>query len=196
MRVANLDPIKRIRRLRELAIAWNPKLKDISPLGELRALTALRLDDTPRVFDLQPLAGLSSLVFLEFSGGIWNKNRVATLEPIGGLPQLQELVLTNLGVESGDLRPLGKCSNLLRLTVSNQFPTEDYAFLSVALANTECSMFAAYVKLQQPLAGKDVMVVGKGKPLLSTARDGPRLARYAAEFAARRDEHRQRLTGL
>jgi hypothetical protein len=193
MRVANIQPITRLQRLRGVAIVWNTKLSDIGPLAELRALSALRLSDTPRVFDLSALCSLSGLSFLEISGGVWNKSRVATLDPVGALAGLRELVLMNISVETGGLKPLAKCRELQRLDVSNQFPTEDYALLSVALPSTQCDMFAPYVRLDEPLEGKDAMVVGKGKPFLSTASDGPRLARYTAQFEALRATARHSL---
>jgi hypothetical protein len=191
MRAAGIRPITRLARLRGLAIVWNTKLSDIGPLAELRELRALRLSHTPRVKDLSALAALSELTFLEITGGVWSTSRLATLDPVGALGRLRELVLMNTAVETGGLRPLAKCRELRRLDLSNQFRTEDYAFLSVMLPKTECDMFAPYVRLAEPLEGKDVMVVGKKKPFLNSASDAPRLAAYVAEFEALRETFRQ-----
>ena len=191
MRVASIQPLTQLARLRGLAIVWNTKVSDIGPLAELRELRALRLSHTPRVKDLSALAALSELTFLEITGGVWSTSRLASLDPVGALGRLRELVLMNAAVETGGLRPLAKCPELQRLDLSNQFRTEDYAFLSVMLPKTECDMFAPYVRLAEPLEGKDVMVVGAKKPFLNSTSDGPRLAGYAAEFEALREAFRQ-----
>lgn len=181
-------PLASVRGLRHLAIRWNTKVSDLSPVGRISSLETLILEDTPKVMDLAPLAGLHALTAMEFSGGIWNKNHAISLEPLSRLPALEELHLLNLVLGTGGLRPLALCSKLKTLLVSNQFETEDYAFLSVRLPNTECRMFAPYVRLDEPIEGKDVMVVGKRKPFLSSTLDAKRLARYVRKFEQRRAE--------
>ncbi len=189
MRVADLEPLTQLADLRGLAIRWNTKLSDIAPLERLGRLEELVLEHVPRVFDLSPLGSLRRLRFLDFSGGTWARNRVSTLLPLAELPALEELVLTNLSVERDGLRPLAGCRRLRSLTLSNQFPTDDYAFLSVRLPDTACELFAPFLVLTTPIDGKDVMVTGKGKPFLDQARDRERLERYVAAFKALRDRH-------
>jgi hypothetical protein len=189
MRAADLSPLTRLTRLRELAIRWNTKVTDIAPLQQLTELEALVLEHVPRVGDLALVRALRRLRMLEFSGGIWSKNRVSTLAPLADLPLLAELTLTNLAVGTDGLRPLAGCHELRSLTLSNQFPTEDYAFLSVKLPNAHCQMFAPFVKLSRPIGSNDVMIVGKGKPLLCSAQDQERLARYVSEFKALQKKH-------
>ena len=113
---------------------------------------------------------------------MWNKNTADSLEPIGGLSVLEELRLTNVRVLDGGLRPVARCSALRSLVVSNQFPTADYAYLSVALPETSCDMFAPYVEPSLALGESIVMVVGSGKPFLHAVDDAARLERYATAF--------------
>lgn len=54
------------------------------------------------------------------------------------------------------------------------------------MPDTQCDMFASFVPLPEAIAGNDVMVVGKGKPLLKRGWDGERLAMYEREFEALR----------
>lgn len=133
LRAANLSPLSGIGRLRHLKVSWDTKLTHLDGIAALSRLETLALVDTPKVRDLSPLEALTELSALEYSGGIWNKQRAASLEPLASLPRLEELVLTNLSVGSGGLRPLARCKALRILALSNQFDTEDYAYLSVAL---------------------------------------------------------------
>ena len=182
MRVADISALARNSDLEALAISWNTKLESIEPLGALSGLTRLSIDDTPKVRDLGPIERLTGLRAFEYSGGIWNKNTASSLAPLGALKHLEELRLTNLRVLEGGLRPLAGCSALRRLDLSNQFQTADYAYLSVALPETTCDMFAPFIPLGQAIGGKDVMVVGSGKPFLDSTKDADRLRRYVAGF--------------
>ena len=182
MRVDDLSSLSRLGDLEALGISWNTKLTSLESIGDLASLTTLSIDDTPKVRDLGPIARLSGLRALGYSGGIWNKNTADSLEPITTLEALEELRLTNLKVVDGGLRSLARCAALRRLSVSNQFPTADYAYLSVALPDTECDMFAPYVSAGPAFGDSGVMVVGSGKPFLDAAKDAPRLARYAEAF--------------
>lgn len=191
MRVADIGPLPGITGLEHLAIRWNTKLVDLSPLADLGALRTLVLEDTPKVVDLTPLSALINLEALEYSGGIWNKNRARTLAPLANLPRLAELQLLNISVEEDGLRPLADCAGLRTLEVSNQFQTDDYAFLSVRAPHIECAMLAPYVLLSHPIEDKDVMVVGKRKPFLNSAEDAEKLTRYETKFRKLQDEFAQ-----
>lgn len=182
MRVPDLSSLRRIAQVTTLVIEWNTKAETLEPLGDLSELRTLSIVNTPKVRDLGPIARLIRLRALEYSGGIWSKNVANSLEPIGELLGLEELRLTNLRVLDGGLRPLARAHALRRLDVSNQFPTADYAYLSIALPETDCELFAPYVRWDRPIDGKNVMVVGSGKPFLNSTRDAARLRRYVDDF--------------
>lgn len=190
MRVADISPLRQNTKLRELAIHWNTKLEDISPLADIPGLKCLVLEDTPKVFDLSPLEKCKGLECLEFSGGVWNKNKANSLKYISNLPNLKVLRLLNLSVQSDGLEPLGNLIGLKELILSNQFPTEEYAYLSVRLKQTRCSYFAPYVELPNPINGKDVMVIGSRKPFLNKVEDSDKLAKYVKQFDALRKKFR------
>ena len=181
MRVLDLGAIRAVPSLRHLALRWNTKLVDLQPLAGLTLVT-LVLDDTPRAKDLTPLAALTELEELEFGGGVWTRNTAATLAPLAALPRLRELSLWNLKVEEGGLRPLAGCRALRRLELSNQFETEDYAYLAARLPEVEAGRLAPYTRLATPITDKDVMITGKRKPLLSSTKDAERIARYELAF--------------
>jgi hypothetical protein len=181
LRAANLAPLSAIPRLRHLKINWNTKVTELDAVGALVRLETLVLVDTPKVRDLSPLEALSELAAFEYSGGIWNKQHVVSLEPLASLPRLEELVLTNLTVESGGLRPLAGCKSLKTLALSNQFDTEDYAYLSVALPNVQCDAFQPWRRVSHT-DGTDTMITGRRKPFLNSATDAPRIAAYEEAF--------------
>lgn len=183
MRVKDLSPLAQLEGLSHLAIHWNTKAHDLAFLEHLTSLETLILDDTPKLNDLTPIGHLRQLSALAFSGGIWNKNRAGTLAPVGTLQHLRELELINVRIDAGGLRPLADCQSLRSLAVSNQFATEDYAYLSVRLPNVQCEHFAPYISLgRNAINGKDVMVVGKRKPFLHSDTDAKRLSGYVAKF--------------
>jgi hypothetical protein len=97
------------------------------------------------------------------------------------LPKLEELALTNLRVESGGLRPLAKCRSLKTLVLSNQFDTEDYAYLSVALPQVQCRSFAPWVRVNHS-NGNDTMITGRRKPFLNSKTEASKVAAYEEAF--------------
>lgn len=181
LRAADLAPLASLPRLRNLKVEWNTRLTTLDAIGRLTRLETLILVDTPKVRDLSALAALSNLTAFEYSGGIWNKQRAISLEPLGELPLLEELTLTNLTVESGGLRPLARCRSLTTLHLSNQFDTEDYAYLSVALPNVECPAFRPWMRVHHA-GGADTMITGRRKPFLHSATEGDRIAAYESAF--------------
>jgi hypothetical protein len=195
MQVDDLSPLRRIEGLEWLLITWNTKVTSLQPLRGMPGLTRLSISDTPKVRDLEPIASLTNLVALNYSGGIWNKNTAATLEPITRLRNLEELVLTNLKVLDGGLRPLADLPRLRALELSNQFETEDYAYLSVALPNTTCRHFAPYVRLNTKGISADTMIVGRRKPFLDSTKDAARIAKYVAAFERLQQAFRAGLAG-
>ncbi|HJU68326.1 MAG TPA: leucine-rich repeat domain-containing protein [Gemmatimonadaceae bacterium] len=181
-------------RLRHLKIHWNTKLTDLSGISGLSRLETLALIDTPKVRDLSPLEPLAHLAALEYSGGIWSSQHAISLEPVARLPKLEELVLTNLKVESGGLRPLAHCKALKTLTLSNQFETEEYAYLSVALPDVECAAFRPWIRTSLP-DGRDTMITGRRKPFLSSATDAARIAAYEEAFRKLQSRFEKELRG-
>ena len=185
MRGGALDALN-CARLTHLNITWATKLADISALAQFPGLEYLELTDTPKVHDLSPVSRLTNLRALVFQGGIWNRNRALSLEPIAKLPALEVLALLNLAVDEGGLRPLAKLDHLNALFLSNQFETADYAYLSVHLTKTECGQLAPYETLASEIGGNTVMVTGKRKPFLNlrVEKDRVRLEKYEVAFRA------------
>lgn len=183
MRVTDLSPLTKLKRLKTLSINWNSKLIDISPLTELNELQALGFEDTPKINDLSPLSVLSQLKALEFSGGFASPpNKAATLSPIAELANLRDLRLTNIRVAQDGLKPLASCKSLETLKLANTFPTEEYAYLAAQLLTTACDSFSGAIKLDSPIGGNDTMIVGSRKPFLNSRKDTDRIQKYVSAF--------------
>lgn len=140
--------------------------------------------------DIEPLQYCQTLNKLELSGGIGNALKINTLDPLKQLVNLKYLSLTNIRVKDGSLEPVTCLKNLLEIKISNQFPTEEYAKLSVALPETKCDYFHPYVKLNDSIDGKDIMVIGKRKPFLNAILDIKKLEKYDEQFKAFQEKYK------
>ena len=189
LRVPDLGCLERFTEIEELSLNWNTKAHDIESIGKLLTLRIFQIQDFTQVHDLTPIARLSNLEALDISGGIWNTFKVDTLEPLEHLANLRYLCLTNIRVHDESLTPISRLSLLKKLDISNQFPTEEYAKLSVWLPKVECEYFKPYIDLKQKIGNNDVMVVGKRKPFLNKGTDSRRLKKYEQEFNRLREKY-------
>jgi Leucine-rich repeat (LRR) protein len=189
MRVADLVVINGLKRLKHLAVKWNTKVMDITPVSELNNLHTLIIEDTPKIESIAPISKLRDLRYFEYSGGIWNKNSVESLQPIAQLQCLRSLTLHNVRVGDNSLKPIAECNNLEELKISNSFNTEEFAYLAANMPNTKCDMFQSYVKLDHSIGESDVMVVGSRKPFLNSQKDKAKLQKYEQNFAGLVEEY-------
>lgn len=190
VRAADLAPLGRLRRLQALEIRWNTKVSDISFLRDLEGLRLFSLSHCPKVHDLDPIAALQDLEILDLSGGMWSTFRPDSLAPLARLSKLRGLSLKAIRVRDQSLAPIAALTQLQELELSNQFPTEEYARLSVALAHVQCTHFAPYFDHVVAGGGRQIMVTGKGKPVLTLPKDAERLERYVERFRALQEKFR------
>lgn len=183
VRCENLSYLGKLRNLEKLDIEWNTKIKLLWDFSENESLIYLRICDFSKLQDIASISTLKNIQTLYLEGGIWNKLILDSIRPLGDLRSLEELTLANFKVKDELLlRPLTNLKQLNKLNLPNQFPTEEYARLSVELPNTKCDSFQAYMPIN-PIGDKDVMVTGSRKPFLSSKRDKEKLQKYKNEFA-------------
>ena len=142
VRVADLTPLGRFQRLEAMEIRWNTKFSDISFLETLTDLRLLALSHCPKVHDLGPVSALTDLEIIDLSGGMWSTFKPDSLEPLGRLHKLRGLSIRASRVKDQSLAPVAKLKQLQELELRNQFPTEEYARLSVALPHIQCTHFS------------------------------------------------------
>ena len=192
-RGSDYSALERQPNLEELELDWSVKIEALWDMQKNPKLTTLRIWDHAKLRDISAIGTAASLELLGLSGGINTRLRIESLSPLCRLSNLKELELGNLSVEKGGIRPLAQMPCLERLVLPNQFPTEEYALLSVALHKTACPYFAAHVQADIPGSLTDTMVIGKGKPMLSSKTESARLEKYALDFNDLQEKFRKEL---
>ncbi|MED4227126.1 leucine-rich repeat domain-containing protein [Neobacillus cucumis] len=183
MRVEDLSTLERLKDVAKVYLCWNPKAIKLWDMSKNPNLKYLSIEDFKRLNQIDPIGLCYSLDELNLAGGLWTTLNIDTLEPIKQLQNLKILGLSNLKLKDETLEPISHLKGLLELSLSNQFPTEDFAMLSVKLPQTKCEYFHPYVKLEDdPIDGKDIMVIGKRKPFLNSTKDIEKLQKYEKQF--------------
>ena len=191
MRVEDLSIISSLKDVEILALEWNTKAQSLWEFSNNTSLKSLSIKDFSKLSDIRPVKYSEGLELLDLSGGDSNSLRLKNLDPLKQLKNLKFLGLSNIRVEDESLEPITELKGLQELEISNQFPTEEYAKLSVALPNTKCDKFKAYVYLSSPIGNEDVMVVGKRKPFLNSKVDVKRLQKYEQQFEGFQENYRK-----
>ncbi len=191
IRCTDLSALGTLTALEELDLEWNTKIEKLWNMSKLTALRSLRISDFSKLHDITTMADMPWITDLELSGGIWNKLSLATIEPLARLTNLKRLNLGNIEIkDKTSILPLRKLKTLEQLTIPMRFPTEEIARLSVELPNTKCDVFYPYVKVDLG-DGKDIMIVGKGKPRLNSKKDAKRIEKYVHEFKIFQERYTQ-----
>ncbi len=180
----DLSGFESLDSLISLDINWNTKAEKLWDISKNHNLKSLSILDFSKLHDLSQLNGVTSINQLTLGGGIWNKLTLNSLQPISTMCNLQVLDLSNFRIvaDAEILQPIGMLTQLRELKLSNQFPTEEYARLSVKLPNTKCEKFKAYQILSNGFDDKDVMVTGSRKPFLNLEKDIDKLQKYEIMF--------------
>ncbi|MFJ7753439.1 leucine-rich repeat domain-containing protein [Peribacillus muralis] len=184
MKVERLASIEQLSSTEQIHMCWNTKADKLWDLSKNAALKTLSIEDFKKLNSVYELQYNTAIESLRLSGGVWNTLSIDTLEPLKGMTRLNSLSLLNIRVRDESLEPLTQIKSLSNLTLSNQFPTEEYAKLSIALADTKCDYFQPYVVLDDTIDGKDIMVIGKRKPFLNSVADKKKLEKYTSQFKA------------
>lgn len=121
---------------------------------------------------------------LQLGGDDNNTLKLENLESLKYLHRLVYLDLSHIKVLDDSLWPISKLRGLKELVISNQFPTEEFAKLSVVLPDTKCDKFSAFVRLPPLVDGSDIMVIGKRKPFLNSKKESAKMKKYEDRFQA------------
>ncbi|WP_028401003.1 hypothetical protein [Ectobacillus panaciterrae] len=190
MRVEDLSSLESLSNIETLELEWNPKASRLWDITKNTSLKSLTIIDFKRLNDIRNIQRCKKLESLHLEGGIWNTLKLNTLEPLKHLSNLKYLFLSNISAKDESLEPVSQLTGLQELKISNQFPTEEYARLSVTLPNTQCEYFQPYIYLSNSIDDKDIMVIGKRKPLLNSKVDMKRMKKYEEQFKSLQDKYR------
>ena len=173
-------------KCKTLIVDWNTKALKLWNLKKNSNLRQLSIRDFSKISNINEIQNAMELVSLSLEGGMWKPLKIESLSPIIHLKKLQYLRLMQIKVADESLEPISNLNNLKTLEISNQFPTKEYAYLSVKLPETECTMFQPYHKVKiNGQDGKlvyDTMITGKRKPFLLSTKDNERIKKYTAQF--------------
>jgi hypothetical protein len=191
MRVEDLSNLECLKELVVLALEWNTKAHKLWNISKNQNLKSLSIKDFSKLNDIERLEQATRMELLDLSGSDSTSLKLKNLGSLKQLINLKFLGLSNIKVEDESLQPITELKELRDLLISNQFPTEEYAKLSVALPNTKSDKFEAYVHIS-PIGDKDIMVVGKRKPLLNSnsKSDVKRLQKYQEQFKEYQDKYK------
>jgi hypothetical protein len=184
-RIDDLTPLEGLWALNTLHFFWNQKTTRFWNLAKTPGLKELSFNDFGHVTDLTDLAASPSLEKLEFGNSFTGTSFINSLEPIGAISTLKHLCFNPKKVLDNKASPLTRLTQLRSLDFNNRlFSTEKVAWLTAHLPRSiESERLRPYVALGDSLlAGKDVLVNGRGKPFLSSTRDKARLDKYVARF--------------
>ncbi len=188
-RLEDLSPLEDLPQLKYVAFYWNQRATRLWDFRRTPALVGLCFEDFSRLSRLDDLAHATMLAELEFGNAISAKFQPETLEPLAALTGLRSLAFNAKTIRDGRIQPLGALTGLEEFSTSKRlFTSEQLAWLRARLPRTDSGTLDPFTRLQQPLTLRgrqvDVMVNGKGKPLLSSVDDAERLARYCSDFDA------------
>lgn len=198
-RIADFSPLEDMANLRVVSSDWNQQAVRFWDLARTPALASLGFNAFTQLHRLDDLAAGASLVELDFSDIIWPKSTVETLEPLAGLTGLRGLSIHIKRVDDGRLQPLAGLIGLNELYIStNLFTTEQFAWIRARLPESVVSNVLGPLSWLGGDAhpSPDVVLVGKGKPMLRTDTDAARIAQHVQRFdemvaAFRADPSRQ-----
>lgn len=188
--VGSLKALEQLDRVEYIVYFWNQRAETLWNFSMTKALKGFSFDDFTRMHDISEVAGAPALEELQFGDRVWAKSILNTLGPIRECTALKRLAFSVKRILDGRIEPLAHLKQLEHLSFSsNLFSTGQVAWLKAHLPGTVASkVLNAYWTLEKPLQtdGKaiDTIIIGKGKPVLSSAEDKARISRYAEQFHA------------
>lgn len=192
LRAEDISALRNWSGIERLIIDGIPRVSDISPLGSLKNLELLYIVRAPKARDIAALSSLSNLKYLCFAGGYsTSSKRVPTLRPLTALKQLQYISLGGVNSSDRSLAPLAEIHALKEIDLSNNWPTEEFARLSVLFPDAGCEWFVPFVEEKfsaftatEQIPQTMVFVTGSRKPYFKnpTDDDWATINAYAKKF--------------
>lgn len=159
-----LDEIGELANLERLELEWPMVAKDLTPLLGLEKLAFLSIDSPRNIADFRPLLdlpGLRTLIItnpkkmanldwlreahhlevIGIEGGMWSPYKIASLQPLAGLPSLKAFLGVSTRLADKSLAPLAHCPNLAYLGIACVAPKAEFDRLKAAKPGLACDWF-------------------------------------------------------
>jgi hypothetical protein len=192
-RIADLTPLETLPQLRFVAFYLNHRTTRLWDLRRTPRLVGLQFENFTRLHALDDLGTGGTLQELNFGDALWNTSVFTSLSPLAALVSLRRLSFNARRIDDGRIEPLASLQQLDSLAFpANLFTTSQVAWLRARLPDSVQSHVLGPLFPLGPIRDlsnntvteldKDVIVVGKRKPALSSRRDEARIQRYVSEF--------------
>jgi hypothetical protein len=142
--IRSLTPIADLQQLTHLHIGGAPSAGPLEALHTLSGLVDLELSNVNAAGNLDFLRGLPQLRSLSLSGdqNSIKRLKIESLAPLTALRELERLDLSCVSLQSESLEPIGELPKLRHLLLSNQFEMDQLAQLAARLPQVPCELFA------------------------------------------------------
>ena len=192
-RIVDLTPLETLPQLRFVAFYVNQRTTRLWDLRRTARLVGLQVDNFTRLHSLDDLATGRTLEELIFGNALWNTSVFDSLSPLAALGSLRRLSFNARRINDCRIQPLASLTQLDWLAFPpNLFTTSQVAWLRARLPESVQSTVLGPLFRLGPITNvtdntvteldKNVLVVGKRKPALSSQRDADRIQRYVEEF--------------
>jgi hypothetical protein len=193
-RIADLTPLETLPQLRLVAFYHNQRTTRLWDLRRTARLVGLQFENFTRLHALDDLETGGTLRELNFGDALWNTPVFNSLSPLAALVSLRRLSFNARRIDDCRIQPLASLPQLDSLAFPpNLFTTSQVAWLRARLPESVQSRVLGPLFRLGPIKNlsdntvtemdKNVLVVGKRKPALSSRRDDARIRRYVEEFA-------------
>lgn len=183
-RIVDLSPLEDLPELELVAYYWNQQATKFWNFSRTPRLRGLCFEDFTRIAVLDELASATSVRELVFGNVVARKSSYASLDPLAGLTGLERLQFTPLKILDDRVEAIGLLTKLELLTCpTNLFTSRQFAWLRARLPHARTSrVLQPILKLGQPIGDNDVLLVGRGKPLLNSTTAQGRIDKHVAQF--------------
>ena len=192
-RIVDLTPLESLPQLRLVGFYVNQRTTRLWDLRRTPRLIGLQFENFTRLHALDDLAGASALQELDFGNALWNTAVFDSLSPLAALGSLKRLSFNARRIVDERIQPLASLPQLESLSFPpNLFTTTQVAWLRAHLPESVESHVLGPTFRLGPIKNlmdgtvteldKNVLVVGRRKPALSSRRDEKRIRRYVEEF--------------
>ncbi|EQA70139.1 hypothetical protein [Leptospira noguchii] len=186
--VEDLSTLSKLKSIQYILFYWNQRAVRLWNMSKNFSLKGVALDDFTRIHELTDFASSETIEEIHFGNKVWTKFVVESLSPLVHCKKLKFLDFNLKKLKDNDISYLEKTKELKSLHFNtNLFTTEQIAWLRAVRPDIESSSLEPFIKLKNPIVDNrektlDVIVNGKGKPLLNSDIDKIKLEKYIVTF--------------